>query len=337
MKKQITSISGQQQPKPEALISMKTTLPKRYINYTPLPPKVFNFRKIGHIVSGLLLWPIYWGLSYIISTPGLRFRKYFIVVGIRFIIKKFDLRNAFHFIVTPLDSLRYFEFEFMWKSVKSLKLRSYLDVSSPRQFPLMVADRSRHVVADFLNPDKRDLEETVLMADTLGIKERCRFHAELIGDALLVPNSYDLVTSMSVVEHIFDDNEAIQKMWDLLKPGGLLLITVPCAAEAYEEYMNRDDYELNSPNSDGFVFFQRFYDEKLLEERIFSVTGKPIRRQIYAEKQAGSYQKNETEKRTNRLYPYWRAPFTLGLHYEYREGASNLPGIGVIGLEFLKR
>lgn len=316
---------------------MKNPLPKKYINYPELPPKVFNFRKIIHIASGILLWPIYWGLSYIVNTPGLRFRKYFIVIGIRFLIKMFDLRNAFNFVVTPLDSLRYFEFDFMWTSVKNLEIRSYLDVSSPRQFPLLVIDRSKHLTADLLNPDKRDLEETVLMAEALGIKERCRFHAELIGDAPLVPNSYDLVTSMSVVEHISDDKEAIQKMWDLLKPGGVLLITVPCASEAYEEYMNRNDYELNSPNSDGFVFFQRFYDERLLEERIFSVAGKPIRYQIYAEKQAGSYQKNETEKRTSRLYPYWRAPFTLGRHYEYRECVSDLPGIGVIGLEFLKR
>ena len=70
-------------------------------------------------------------------------------------------------------------------------------------------------------------------------------------------NSFDLITSMSVVEHIPDDKGAIQKMWHLLKPGGVLLLSVPCAVNASEEYTNLNDYELIDKNENGFVFWQR--------------------------------------------------------------------------------
>lgn len=311
-------------------------LPKHYLSYPQCRPKVSKLKKILYIISGIVLSPIYWGLAYIVRTPGLAFRKYFMLLGVRLILKKYDFRNAYIFIVCPLDSVRYFEFEFMWQSVKKMNINSCLDVSSPRLFPLMLIARSQHIFADLVNPDKRDLAETVSIAEKLGVMGSCRFHADLIEDAPLKPNSFDLVTSMSVIEHISDDNAAIRKIWDLLKPGGKLLISLPCASEAFEEYMNLNDYELYQVDKNGFVFFQRFYDEKLLQERVFSVTGKPLRYQIYAEKQAGSYQKNETEKRTNPFYPSWRNPFMMGLQYDFKTRISELPGIGVIAMEFVK-
>lgn len=38
---------------------------------------------------------------------------------------------------------------------------------------------------------------------------------------------YDVVCALDVVEHLPDDREALQWMYDLLRPGGLLVITVP--------------------------------------------------------------------------------------------------------------
>jgi ubiquinone biosynthesis O-methyltransferase len=42
-----------------------------------------------------------------------------------------------------------------------------------------------------------------------------------------VPNSFDLILCLSMLEYIEDDEAAIQKFHQLLKPGGLLLISVP--------------------------------------------------------------------------------------------------------------
>lgn len=316
---------------------MKIELPKKYSKYPREISRPTLWRKIKLALQGGILAPLYWFLAYATKTPGLRFRKYFALMGLRFLFRKWDFQNAYRLIMMPMDSLRYFEFEFMWGSARKLDMRTCLDVSSPRLFPLMLADRLPNVSVDLINPDKRDLTETTVMAQVMGLGDRCRFHPKLIGDVDLVPGSYDLVTSMSVIEHITDDKAAITMMWELLKPGGRLLITVPCATTAYEEYINQNDYELSELGDDGFIFFQRFYDEILLEERVFSITGRPVRFQIYGEKDAGSYEKNEYEKRTNPNFPFWRAPLDMGLKYEYKRNLSDLSGIGVIAFEFLKR
>ena len=42
-----------------------------------------------------------------------------------------------------------------------------------------------------------------------------------------VPNSFNLILSLSMLEYIEDDEAAIQKFHQLLKPGGLLVVSVP--------------------------------------------------------------------------------------------------------------
>jgi Methyltransferase domain len=317
-------------------MNMQGTLPRKYLAFAPALAGSSVLERTRYALDGLVLWPIYWLRAYRFGTPGLKFRKYFLLRGVRLLLRRLDVRSAYRLIVMPLDSVRYFEFDFMWTSVLAGSVSSYLDVSSPRLFPLMVIDRCRGITADMINPDTRDLGETAALARKLGIDGRCRFHSDLIDDVRMEPASCQLITSMSVVEHISDDRAAIRKMWDLLAPGGKLLITLPCAREAYEEYTNQNDYELNAVDEKGFIFFQRYYDERLLQENIFSIAGVPARSQIYGERQAGTYFRNEEEKRANASYPYWRAPYDVGVQYRYYERISDLAGIGVIALEFVK-
>lgn len=311
-------------------------LPKKYLSYPNPSQGISKIKRLRHRVAGLVLFPIYWGMAYVTHAPGLAFRGFCALLGIRLLFKGRDIRRAYNLIVSPMDSVRYFEFDFMWRALKKLEINSYLDVSSPRLFPLMMVDRTPNLVADLINPDKKDLSTTILWAKSFDIADRCRFHAHLIEDATLEPNSFDVITSISVIEHIPDDKKAIQKMWDLLKPGGRLLISVPCAAKSSEEYINCNEYELIETDENGFVFWQRYYDDRLIAQRIFSVTGKPLRYQIYGEKQANSYAQDATRKRTDPFYPYWREPFMMGMQYEYKNQLSELPGMGVIALEFVK-
>jgi SAM-dependent methyltransferase len=141
---------------------------------------------------------------------------------------------------------------------------------------------------------------------------------------------------MSVIEHIPDDTDAIQKMWDLLKPGGILLISIPCSTQASEEYTNLNVYELINKDENGFVFWQRYYSEELIKQRIYCITGMPRRVQIYGEKKAGNYHQNVVSKRSDPFYPYWREPFMMGCEYEFKEKFADLPGMGVIAMEFVK-
>lgn len=318
-------------------MQIHTDIPKEYLSYPKPLQRVSKIKKLAHIVLGLALFPFYWGMAYVAHTPGLAFRGLCALKGIYLLLKGRYIKCAYSLIVYPLDSVRYFEFDFMWSTLGTLKIYSYLDVSSPRLLPLMVVDRNGGLVADLINPDKTDLPMTILLAESLDIADRCRFHASLIEEVPLKPNSFDVITSMSVIEHITDDKNAIQKMWDLLKPGGLLLISVPCSAKASEEYTNLNDYELIDSDENGFVFWQRYYDEALIIQRIYSITGTPRRFQIYGEKKAGSYHHNVAQKRSDIFYPYWREPFMMGLQYEFKKQLDDLPGIGVIAMEFVKQ
>ncbi|MDZ4073460.1 MAG: methyltransferase domain-containing protein [Hylemonella sp.] len=317
-------------------VKMEGDLPRKYRKYPAAASPLPVWSKVMQAVRGMVGAPVYWWLAYATKTPGLQFRRYFAIKGLQLLLRGRGAKKAYRLMVMPLDSLRYFEFEFMWSAAKDLNACYCLDVSSPRLFPLMLTDRLNAKI-ELLNPDDKDLAETRAWAGFMGVDRQCGFHAQLIGDVQFQAGTFDLVTSMSVVEHIVDDRLAVRQMWDLLRPGGRLLITVPCAAVAYEEYMNQDDYGLREFDDQGYAFFQRFYDRKLLEERLFSVTGEPARMAVYGEKMAGSYQENEHKKRTDPFHPYWRDPLDMGMKYEYKRDLSDLPGIGVVALEFVKR
>ena len=70
----------------------------------------------------------------------------------------------------------------------------------------------------------------------------------------------------------------------VLGPSGRLVPSVPCAAEAFEEYLNINEYGVLKSGEDGYVFGQRFYDEGLLESRILQIVGSPVRTRIFGEK-----------------------------------------------------
>jgi SAM-dependent methyltransferase len=200
----------------------------------------------------------------------------------------------------------------------------------------MAVARNPSLTVDMLNPDVNDLAATMSLAQLFEVESRCRFHSNLVEAAPFAPNSFEIITSISVIEHIPDDIGAIRRLWDLLRPGGRLLISVPCAAKAMEEYTNLDEYKLLGADDRGFVFWQRYYDQALLDQRIFPITGTPRRSQIYGEKMPNTYDANVMEKRTNPYYAYWREPFMMGVEYAYFDHISELPGMGVIAMEFVK-
>lgn len=313
------------------------SIPKMYISYARGNLKKSGVKKIAYIIKSLLLSPLAWSIAYIISTPGLLFRRLCAQIGVRLIFTSHDFKNAFFLLFSPMDSVRYFEFDFAWHAIKKTPIQSYLDISSPRLFPLMVLYKNKNLVADLNNPDQQDLQLTKSLAKSIGIDSRCNFHDSLIDDIHLSNSQFDVITSLSVIEHIVDDKKAIQKMWDLLRPGGRLIISVPCSAVASEEYINIDTYKLLIPDENGYIFWQRYYSEELLKSNIYSITGEPYSCIIYGEKEEGSYFKNVKRKREDPYYPLWFEPVMMGLEYAYKNSISELPGVGVVAMEFIKK
>jgi SAM-dependent methyltransferase len=318
-------------------------MPEREISRTfvnvPERPARTILGGLTHVMKGIFLGPIYWLLATMVSLPGARFRTWCFVLGLGGLLglrRRLPLRTTFHLLFMPMESTLYFEFDFVLKMLAGRPMERYLDVSSPRLIPLYLLDTRSGLTADLLNPDPRDLEETGRFVKFINVHERCTLHRSLIADAPLAPATFDVITSISVLEHIPEDLAAVQQIWNLLKPGGVFVLTVPCMAKASEQYIDRDEWGVLSKNSDGHVFWQRFYDQHLLELNVFRVTGRPQHVVVYGEKVAGSLVRNSERKRSDPAYPYWREPYMMATEYRYFDRLDELPGEGVIGFLFVK-
>jgi SAM-dependent methyltransferase len=308
---------------------------RRHLRFPPPRPPLGKPRRLLQNALGLLLLPYALAAAAMRGTPGLRIRLRCIALGLRALARG-EARQAFGLIVNPMDSIRYFELDYIESCVPRPVAGTYLDVSSPRLVFLTILDRQKSLVADVVNPIAGDLQESMALARALALDDRCRPLRALIEEAGYREGSFDLVTSVSVIEHIPNDRDAVATMWSLLRPGGRLVITVPCAREACEEYTNLDEYGLFDSSDEGLTYWQRYYDEEMLATSIWSVTGPPLRTRIYGETAPGNYDRNVMRKRTEPSYPYWLEPVMMGREYRYYDSIAALPGMGVIGMEFVK-
>jgi len=291
-------------------------------------------------ILGAGLSPLYWVLAHLWNPPGLDFHRLFAGLGLRLLLSGISKKNArlfYRLMFRPMDSTRYFEFDFAWKRLISYPPKGqYLDISSPRFLPALFLYHNNQITGHLLNPDKSDLEETEELITSVGLEKRCKLYAELISETSLEENNFDIVTSISVLEHIPEDKASFYQLWKLVKLGGRFIVTVPCAASSWEQYIDRNEYGLLDPDEEGLVFWQRFYDQALLEERFFSIAGKPKSMVVYGEKRKGIFASNAYEKRSNANYAFWREPLMMGVDYSFFPSISELTGEGVVGLEFEK-
>jgi SAM-dependent methyltransferase len=311
---------------------------KTYI-HVPVRPGRTVIGVAVHAIKGILLGPLYWGLAALLAAPGMSFRARCFWLGLRALFgleHRLSLSTIFHLLFMPMESTRYFEFDFVWKTLAQRPLRRYLDVSSPRLLPVSLIEARPALAADLINPNVADLEDTRRFINFIGAAGRCTLRDCLITDAPLAPGTFDVVTSISVLEHIPDDVAAVRRIWELLRPGGMLVLTLPCMARAAEQFIDRDEWGLLEKDQQGHVFWQRFYDQDLLERNIFQITGKPQEVRIYGEKLAGSFFANAARKRSDPAYPYWREPYMMAKDYRYFDSLEQLPGEGVIGCVFAK-
>ena len=310
--------------------------------YLSLPdaPRPSRSRYAATLARGALLAPVYWALAHRYRTPGLSVHAACARLGgglLRRRPRALKALDLYRLVFAPLESVRYFEFDFAWRAAAELAVDRYLDVSSPRLFPALLLAERPTLTGDLLNPDTADLTETRQLLGALGFEPRARLHGQLIADATELGTGFDLITSISVVEHIPDDRAAVAAMWARLRPGGTLVLTLPCAARALQEFSPVNEYNLYSEDRAGFVFYQRVYDAQLLAERVLSVTGPPARSEVYGERTAGFYtDRLRPAKLGDAAYPFWREPYMLGREYCRFGSIDELPGWGAIGLTFVK-
>lgn len=97
----------------------------------------------------------------------------------------------------------------------------------------------------------------------------------LTKDAAALPypdEHFTKIAAISVIEHIKDESPVMHELARLLAPGGRLVISVP-----YDPHRDAPEYYRDSTYIEGRTrekrFYQRFYNDRNLEERIIRPSG----------------------------------------------------------------
>lgn len=179
--------------------------------------------------------------------------------------------------LTPIDYVRYREFAFVLEVINRYmpSPRVVLDISSPKLLPLTIAYgiRAASVYAiDILSSEVRDVQTA---AEYLCLPNLAAEVQDVRGLGLAA-DRFDLVTSVSVFEHIAPEKDgdvpAVRELGRVIASGGIAVITVPFAKSYFAEYRIGQVYERAS-RGDESVFFQRFYDYDLLMRNIVQASG----------------------------------------------------------------
>lgn len=193
-----------------------------------------------------------------------------------------SLKEALRIFINPIVSTRDVEFSYLIKFLQHNKLQpeNILDLSSPFILAYVLSVKGKVVKTD-INPAEREM-----------IKENpnLRFKVEDGTKLSFTDNTFDLVYSISVIEHIYQKySEAVVEMIRVLKPGGYLYLTFPVAAKHTEEWLEQKTYPTQFENA-GKAFFQYRFDQNdvdriLVESQDVDV----VDRSIYWERTDGVY------------------------------------------------
>ena len=177
----------------------------------------------------------------------------------------------------PVGYWRCPEFAYVWDTLGQEATQRILDLGSPKDLAIFLArHRQQEVVATDIMSRPTTISRRYAEAGKLAGEGPGHVRSEQQdGRALSYEdNSFDAAYSVSVLEHIPDtgDTAAMRELLRVVKPGGIVVVTVPFAKKRYDEFHDGDVYERRSQNGEP-VFFQRHYDDEDLRERLINLPG----------------------------------------------------------------
>ncbi len=314
---------------------MTHTKIKQYIE-VPEVPDLSLFGKVAYIVKSMILTLPFIVAARIKNGFGLAIRWRCFIWAAKSYSANNDAKILFDLLFRPLDSTRYFEMEIANTWSAELHPQHCIDVSSPKLFPLMLLSAQEIKSLQVCNPDVGDLQHTrsflaAFEDDVIEVTYHSLRLKELVKEGL----TGDLVTSISVMEHIPDEN-SFEDLWKLVSPGGYLFVTLPCAKFSWDQYISSYDYGVLEQGDTGYTFWQHYFDQSDVDARILRVCGEPVKSCIWGEKRKGTFFRNTSLKRCTNNYPYWKEPYYMARDYGIFETIEALPGEGVVALLFKK-
>lgn len=216
------------------------------------------------------------------KLPGIEYADFGRKLATRQLLDQKKLSSNFiAAYLNPVSSVRYFEFDFIGSILLStnrqiLENAKALDISSPRLFPFWVAEKlDCHVT--MINPDSSDIKESKNIKKY--IRNLNKLHIYGAADATNLPfedDTFDFVTSISVIEHINGDGDSLMldELVRVIRDGGRIFITFPVKHIFEYEYRDTKYYDTQEINPENKkYFFQRFYDKDAIENRLLSRDG----------------------------------------------------------------
>jgi SAM-dependent methyltransferase len=175
-------------------------------------------------------------------------------------------------LALPVSYWRAVEFGFVWRQLHLPAGARILDLGSPKDLAAMLARRRGYeVVATDILPETIHSSRRYARAQRLDGCGPGLVHSEVQdGRALTYADgSFDAAYSVSVLEHIPErgDSAAIRELLRVVKPGGVVVATVPYDRRYRETFVNERVYEREPVGSEA-IFFERHYDRKTLAERL---------------------------------------------------------------------
>jgi SAM-dependent methyltransferase len=180
-------------------------------------------------------------------------------------------------LVLPVSYWRAVEFSYVWRHLSCGEGARVLDLGSPKDLAIFLARyRKIEMVAVDILPRAVALSKRYAAAQRLDGKGVGMVRSEQQDGRHMSYDDgcFDAAFSVSVLEHIPDggDTDAVRELVRVVKPGGLILFTVPYDVGYRETFVNESVYERAQQGSES-VFFERHYDEKTLHERLLSMPG----------------------------------------------------------------
>jgi 2-polyprenyl-3-methyl-5-hydroxy-6-metoxy-1,4-benzoquinol methylase len=151
-----------------------------------------------------------------------------------------------------------------------------LDVASPKMLGLYLA---RTTEAELTLTDISELNVDEYRVMWRALQSRARgsavFSLQDVRSLHFDAAVFDVVYSMSVLEHVegeSGDSTAMREMVRVLKPGGLLVVSVPFGRTYAEQHRVGFAGAARKTGDHETYFFQRIYDRATFERRILSQT-----------------------------------------------------------------
>jgi SAM-dependent methyltransferase len=209
-------------------------------------------------------------------------------VGLKTCVRPGRRVEAIKRAVNPLSFPRPAEFRAaLYDLAPRLQSGRVLDIGSPKLPAIVLAgerpELELHVtdiMPDFIPSTHRFLEAAGY-GHRLG--KTIHLRAEDARGLSYPDNTFDWVYSISVLEHVADqclgdeivrgDSLALREIARVLRPGGVVTLTVPYDPTGYwEEFTEGPVYERTSAEG-GKTFYQRHYDQQAFEERLIAASG----------------------------------------------------------------